>query len=218
MIISTATKSLCKRCNADMKEKLACELIHELITASGLPFIYLMECRKYVEWAETAFNIRLNNPKKDTKNANAKLACRYFQQHSHNFYVYFYLDHSSQVTLELRWCHNIPKYIWVHDVIPLNYVLFHIVYNIYKHKLVHDTQRAQHAQSKEHSTYIVTSEIMKAILCAHPPHHQNGFVVTCRLWTASGGVIYINMVCIYKYSIYFELKFFGFHVQSWSDW
>ena len=149
---------------------------------------------------------------------NAKLACRYFQQHSHNFYVYFYLDHSSQVTLELRWCHNIPKYIWVHDVIPLNYVLFHIVYNIYKHKLVHDTQRAQHAQSKEHSTYIVTSEIMKAILCAHPPHHQNGFVATCRLWTASGGVIYINMVCIYKYSIYFELKFFGFHVQSWSDW
>ena len=28
----------CKRCNADMKEKLACE-IYELITASGLPLI-----------------------------------------------------------------------------------------------------------------------------------------------------------------------------------
>ena len=29
---------------------------------------------------------------------------------------------------------------------------------------------------------------MKTIQCAHPPHHQNGFVATCRLWTASGGV------------------------------
>ena len=29
---------------------------------------------------------------------------------------------------------------------------------------------------------------MKTIQCAHPPHHHNGFVVTCRLWTASGGV------------------------------
>ena len=35
MIISTASKSLCKRYNADMKEKLACE-IYELITGSGL--------------------------------------------------------------------------------------------------------------------------------------------------------------------------------------
>ena len=38
MIISTATKSLSKRCNADMKEKLACE-IYELITGSGLPLV-----------------------------------------------------------------------------------------------------------------------------------------------------------------------------------
>ena len=30
------------------------------------------------------------------------------------------------------------------------------IYNI-KTELVHDTQSAQHAQSKEHSTYIVTS-------------------------------------------------------------
>ena len=29
---------------------------------------------------------------------------------------------------------------------------------------------------------------MKTIQCAHPPHHHNGFVETCRLWTASGGV------------------------------
>ena len=29
---------------------------------------------------------------------------------------------------------------------------------------------------------------MKTIQCAHPPHLHNSFVVTCRLWTASGGV------------------------------
>ena len=28
---------------------------------------------------------------------------------------------------------------------------------------------------------------MKAIQCTHP-HHHSGFVATCRLWTASGGV------------------------------
>ena len=26
---------------------------------------------------------------------------------------------------------------------------------------------------------------MKTIQCAHPPHHHNGFVATCRLWTPS---------------------------------
>ena len=31
------------------------------------------------------------------------------------------------------------------------------------------------------------SDVMKTIQCAHP-HHHNGFVETCRLWTASGGV------------------------------
>ena len=29
---------------------------------------------------------------------------------------------------------------------------------------------------------------MKTVQCTHPPHHDNGFVVTCLLWTASGGV------------------------------
>ena len=41
---------------------------------------------------------------------------------------------------------------------------------------------------------------MKTIQCAHPPHHHNGFVATCRLWTASGGVIYIY-IYIYKNKI-----------------
>ena len=38
MFISTATESLCKWCNGDMKEKLACE-IYNLIIASGLPLV-----------------------------------------------------------------------------------------------------------------------------------------------------------------------------------
>ena len=29
---------------------------------------------------------------------------------------------------------------------------------------------------------------MKTIRYAHHPHHHYGFVATCRLWTASGGV------------------------------
>ena len=29
---------------------------------------------------------------------------------------------------------------------------------------------------------------MKTVQCAHPHHHHNGFVATCQLWTASGGV------------------------------
>ena len=34
----------------------------------------------------------------------------------------------------------------------------------------------------------IHSEVMKTIQCAHPPHHHNDFVATCRLWAASGGV------------------------------
>ena len=41
--------------------------------------------KQYVRKAETAFNIRLNNHRKDAKHQNAILACRYFQQKSHNF-------------------------------------------------------------------------------------------------------------------------------------
>ena len=32
------------------------------------------------------------------------------------------------------------------------------------------------------------SEVMKTIQCDHPPHHHNGFVVTCWLLVASGHV------------------------------
>ena len=34
----------------------------------------------------------------------------------------------------------------------------------------------------------IYSEVMKTIQCPHPPHHRNGFVATCQLWTTSGGV------------------------------
>ena len=39
---------------------------------------------------------------------------------------------------------------------------------------------------------------MKTIQCAHPPHYHNGFVATCRLWTASGRV-YALYIYIYIY-------------------
>ena len=29
---------------------------------------------------------------------------------------------------------------------------------------------------------------MKTTHCTHPPHHLNGFVATCSVWTTSGGV------------------------------
>ena len=48
-----------------------------------------MECtlcnKQYVEKAETVFNIRLNNHRKDTKTLNAILTCRHFQQEGQNF-------------------------------------------------------------------------------------------------------------------------------------
>ena len=48
-----------------------------------------MECtlcnKQYVSKVETAFNFRLNKHRKDTKNLNAILACRHFQQQAHNF-------------------------------------------------------------------------------------------------------------------------------------
>ena len=48
-----------------------------------------MECtlcnKQYVGKTDTAFNIRLNNHRKDTKNLSAILACRHFQQQGRNF-------------------------------------------------------------------------------------------------------------------------------------
>ena len=43
---------------------------------------------------------------------------------------------------------------------------------------------------------------MKTIQCAHPPHHDNGFVATCRLWTASGGV---HALLVYICIMFFAL-------------
>ena len=49
-----------------------------------------MECtlcnKQYVGKTETAFNIRLNIHRKDTKDPNTMLACRHFQQQGHNFH------------------------------------------------------------------------------------------------------------------------------------
>ena len=44
------------------------------------------QCNKqYLGKADSTFNIRLNNHRKDIKNLNAILACRHFQQQGHNF-------------------------------------------------------------------------------------------------------------------------------------
>ena len=51
--------------------------------------IYLMECilckMQYVGKAETAFNLKLNNHRKDTKKSNSFLTCKHFQEQGHNF-------------------------------------------------------------------------------------------------------------------------------------
>ena len=48
-----------------------------------------MECilcnKQYVGKAETSFNIRLNSHRKDVKKVEAIMACKHFQQESHNF-------------------------------------------------------------------------------------------------------------------------------------
>ena len=50
--------------------------------------IYLMECilckMQYVGKAETTFNLRLNNYRKDTKKPKSILACKTFQEQGHN--------------------------------------------------------------------------------------------------------------------------------------
>ena len=34
----------------------------------------------------------------------------------------------------------------------------------------------------------IYNDVMKTIQCAHPPHHHNGLLTTCPLWTANCGV------------------------------
>ena len=47
-------------------------------------------------------------------------------------------------------------YIYIYRHIYILYILYIYIYWV-KKKLVHDTQSAQHAQRKEHNTYLVTS-------------------------------------------------------------
>ena len=52
-------------------------------------YIYLMECvlckMQYVGKAETAFNLRLTNHRKDSNKPNSILACNHFQEQGCNF-------------------------------------------------------------------------------------------------------------------------------------
>ena len=64
--------------------------IYHKVNCKSEYVIYLMDCtlcnKQYVGKAETAFNIRVNNHRKDTKEPNAILACINFQQQCHTFY------------------------------------------------------------------------------------------------------------------------------------
>ena len=63
--------------------------IYHKVNCKSEYVIYLMECtvcnKQYAGKAETAFNIRLNNHRKDTEDPSPILACRHFQQQGHNF-------------------------------------------------------------------------------------------------------------------------------------
>ena len=70
------------------KTKLKCKIYHKVRCKSEY-VIYLMECtlcnKQYVGKAETAFSFRLNNHRKDTKDPNAILAGRQFEQQGRSF-------------------------------------------------------------------------------------------------------------------------------------
>ena len=63
--------------------------IYHIVNCKSEYVIYLMECtlcnKQYIGKVDTAFHIRLNSHGKDTKDPNAILACRHFQQQGHNF-------------------------------------------------------------------------------------------------------------------------------------
>ena len=63
--------------------------IYYEVNCTSMFIIYLMECtlcnKQYVGKAETSFNVRLNNHRKDVNKPNAILACKHFQQRDHNF-------------------------------------------------------------------------------------------------------------------------------------
>ena len=57
---------------------------------------------------------------------------------------------------------------------------------------------------------------MKTIQCAHPPHHHNGFVATCRLWTASGGV-HALLVLKPTHQQYIYIYIYIYIVEVWRE-
>ena len=64
------------------------QIFHKL-NCKSKNLVYLMECRRckiqYVGKCETAFNIRLNNHRKDSKRNDTIPASKHFNGHDHNF-------------------------------------------------------------------------------------------------------------------------------------
>ena len=85
----------------NQQTKEICKLFHNVNRVSSY-VIYLMECilcgKQYVGKAETSFNIRLNNHRKDVKKVDAIMACKHFQQESHNFKKHAKLTIIDQLT------------------------------------------------------------------------------------------------------------------------
>ena len=77
------------------------KIFHNINCASSY-VIYLMECilynKQHVGKAQTSSNIRLNNHQKDGKKVGTIMACKHFQQESHNFNKhakFTIIDHST---------------------------------------------------------------------------------------------------------------------------
>ena len=68
--------------------KKICEIFHNVNCASSYVISlmeYILSNKQYVGKAETSFNIRPNNHRKDVKKVDAIMVCKHFEQESHNF-------------------------------------------------------------------------------------------------------------------------------------
>ena len=141
--------------------------IYHIVNCESEYVIYLMECtlcnKQYVGKTETAFNIRLNIHRKDTKDPNTMLACRHFQQQGHNFHShakYIIIDklvNASSSTDILRECLIQLENFWIQQLKILAPYGLNKKFNKYKKEDLHAaflrsflprTQQSHHLRTK----------------------------------------------------------------------
>ena len=88
--------------------------------------------------------------------------------------VYVYSVWLLPIGIKIRWTNSMEKlltssYMFGYLCLYLIFIFFYILF----------------ASSFIYTSSYIYSDVMKTIQCSHPPHHHNGFVATCRLWTAS---------------------------------